>query len=132
MLDYVHSDLWGPSRTPSQSGSRYFMFLIDDFSRRDCIYILKNKSDTFAKFKDWKIQVETQSGKKIKKPRSDNGLEFCRAEFNNFCTENGIVRHHTVRLTPLQNGLAERMNITIIERVQCMLLNANLTKGFWL
>ncbi|KAH9684612.1 DNA (cytosine-5)-methyltransferase 1B [Citrus sinensis] len=68
---------------------------------------------------------------KIKRLRSDNGLEYCSKEFEDFCKSKGIARHRTVTYTPQQNGLAERMNRTIIERVRCMLLNANLSKGFW-
>ncbi len=33
-LDYVHSDLWGPSRVVSKGGSRYMLTFIDDFSRK--------------------------------------------------------------------------------------------------
>lgn len=118
-LDYIHSDLWGPSRVPSHRGARYFLSIIDDFSRKVWIYILKNKSESFAKFKEWKALVETQTGRKIKRFRTDNGLEFCSEEFDKFCKENGIARHKTVRGTPQQNGLAERMNRTVMERVRC-------------
>ena len=45
--------------------------------------------------------------------------------------QEGILRHKIVRYTPQQNGLAERMNKTILERVRCMLLSANLPKSFW-
>ncbi|KAG8501645.1 hypothetical protein CXB51_004727 [Gossypium anomalum] len=41
------------------------------------------------------------------------------------------LRHLTVRHTPQQNGVAERMNRTIMEKVRCMLSNANLPKSFW-
>lgn len=43
----------------------------------------------------------------------------------------GIARHRTVRHTPQQNGLTKRMNRTLIEKVRCMLFNANLSKYFW-
>ena len=43
----------------------------------------------------------------------------------------GIERHFTVRETPQQNGVAERMNKTLLEKVRCMLSNASLTKNFW-
>ncbi|KAG8485491.1 hypothetical protein CXB51_021304 [Gossypium anomalum] len=62
---------------------------------------------------------------------TDNGLEFCSDEFNRLCKSEGIVRHLTVRHTPQQNGVAERMNRTIMEKVRCMLSNANLPKSFW-
>ena len=32
-LDYIHSDCWGPSRVESMGGHRYFLSIIDDYSR---------------------------------------------------------------------------------------------------
>ena len=57
-------------------------------------------------FKQWKALVENQKGRKIKKLRTDNGLEFNKEEFNQFCADEGIGRHHTVRMTPQQNSVA--------------------------
>ncbi|KAJ4721737.1 Retrovirus-related Pol polyprotein from transposon TNT 1-94 [Melia azedarach] len=54
-----------------------------------------------------------------------------RSEFDEFCKNEGIARHHTVRDTPQQNGVAERMNQTLLERARCMLSNAELTRRFW-
>ena len=76
--------------------------------------------------------MENQTGIKIKRFRTDNGLEFYSEPFNDFCKENGIARHKIVAGTPQQNGLAERFNRTILERVRCMLLSAGLPKIFWL
>ena len=128
-LDYIHSDLWEPSRVPSIGGARYFLTLIDDYSRKVWIYFLKNKSETFLKFKELKILVKTQTYRKVKKLRTDNGLEFLSNDFNSFCQKEGIATHRTVRYTPQQNGLAERMNKTILERVRCMLSSSRLSKG---
>jgi hypothetical protein len=61
ILDYVHSDIWGPVRTPSKGGTQYFMSFIDDYSRKAWVYFLKNKSEAFAKFKIWKAKVENQT-----------------------------------------------------------------------
>ena len=85
----------------------------------------------FETFKKWKALVENQTGKKIKRLRTDNGLEFCGGDFNDFCADAGIVRHRTVRYTPQQNGVAERMNRTLLERARCMLSNAGMEKDFW-
>ena len=52
ILNYVHSDLWGPSRHPTLGGGRYFLSIIDDFSRKVWIYILKSKYEAFQRFKD--------------------------------------------------------------------------------
>ncbi|RVW21953.1 Retrovirus-related Pol polyprotein from transposon TNT 1-94 [Vitis vinifera] len=71
------------------------------------------------------------TGRKVKKLRTDNGLEFLSNDFNSLCQKEGIARHRTVRYTPQQNGLAERMNRTILERVRCMLSSSGLSKVFW-
>jgi len=51
--------------------------------------------------------------------------------FTDYCKKAGIVRHKIVVKIPQQNGLAEKFNRTILERVRCMLLSANLSKNFW-
>jgi hypothetical protein len=131
ILDYVHSDIWGPVRTLSKGGAQYFMSFIDDYSRKAWVYFLKNKSEAFAKFKIWKAEVENQTGRKIKCLRTDNGTEYRDGDFLKFCEEHGIKRHFTVRKTPQQNGVAERLNRTITETARCLRLNAELPKIFW-
>ena len=131
ILDYVHSDLWGPSRKPSLGGARYMLTIIDDYSRKAWSYFLKDKSEAFSAFKEWKIMIENQTEKKVKKLRTNNGMEFCSKEFNAYCKSEGIVRHYTVPYTPQQNGVTERMNRTIVSKVCCMLSNAGLHRRFW-
>ena len=84
----------------------------------------------FGIFKKWKAQVENQTGRKIKYLRTDNGLEYRDKEFIRFCELKGITRHFTVKGTPQQNGVAERMNRTLVERDKCMRLNVRLPKVF--
>ena len=93
--------------------------------------MLKHKSETFDKFKAWKTLVENKTNKTIKVVRTDNGFKFCNHEFDKFCEENGILRHKTVRNTPQQNGVVERMNRTLLNKVRCMLVSAGLSKLFW-
>ena len=84
-LDYVHSDLWGPARVASKAGANYMLTIIDDYSRKVWCFFLKHKGDVFSTFRDWKVQVEKQSGLVVKYLRTDNGLEFCSEEFNAYC-----------------------------------------------
>ena len=67
------------------------MTFIDDYFKKVWVYFLKRKSDVFETFKKWKTLVENQTGKKIKRLRTDNGLEFCSGDFNEFCADAGIV-----------------------------------------
>ena len=105
--------------------------IIDDYSRKVWTYFLKTKDDTFAAFKEWKIMIERQTERKVKVLHTDNGGELCSLAFDDYCRKEGIVRHHTVPHTPQQNGVAKRMNRTIISKARCMLSNARMNKHFW-
>ncbi|CAL8989939.1 unnamed protein product, partial [Prunus brigantina] len=118
ILDYVHTDVWGPSKNASWGGSHYFVSFVDDFSRRIWVYTMKRKDEVLKIFLKWKKMIETQSGRKIKTLRSDNGGEYKSDPFLKVCQDEGIVRHFTVRETPQQNGVAERMNRTLLEKVR--------------
>ena len=85
----------------------------------------------FVTFKQWKTLIENQTGKKIKRLRIDNGVEFYGGEFNKFYKNEGIARHRIVSHTPQQNGVAEQMNRTLLERAHCLLSNAGLSRDFW-
>ena len=62
-------------------------------------YPLKSKDQTFECFENWKAKVETQTERKIKYLRTDNGLEFLSNDFNFLYNEFGISRHRTVACT---------------------------------
>ncbi|RVW57769.1 Retrovirus-related Pol polyprotein from transposon TNT 1-94 [Vitis vinifera] len=109
----------------------YYVTFIDDFSRKVWVYFLKAKDEVFGKFKEWKTMVEKRTGKVVKTLRTDNGLEFCNKDFDEFCRKKGIVRHRTVRHTPQQNGVAERMNQTLVQHARCMRIDTGLSKKFW-
>ncbi|GJR86957.1 retrovirus-related pol polyprotein from transposon TNT 1-94 [Tanacetum coccineum] len=121
----------GPSLVESMSGCRYFLSIVDDYSRRVWVHFLRHKNEAFSKFKEWKQLVENQTGRKLKKLRTNNGLEFCNQEFNNLCKESGIARHLIVAGTPQQNGLVERMNMTLLKKVRCLLIQSGLPDSFW-
>ncbi|KAH9802601.1 hypothetical protein KPL71_001457 [Citrus sinensis] len=75
--------------------------------------------------------LETETSRKVKRLRIDNGLEFCNQQFDDFCAHNRVVRHKTVRHTPQQNGLAERMNRTLMDKVRCLLIHSKLPQSLW-
>ena len=81
-------------------------------------------------FLAFKAFVEKQSGHQILKLRSDNGGEYVKNNFINFCTENGIQMQHIVPYTPQQNGLAERKNRTLKEMANSMLQSKGLSLNY--
>ncbi|GKD83365.1 gag-pol polyprotein [Tanacetum coccineum] len=130
VLELVHSDVW-QAPVLSLGGAKYFVSFIDDYSRRCWVYPIKKKSDVFEVFKVYKARVELDFGKKIKCLRTDNGGEYTADKFDTFCRQEGIKRQFTTAYTPQQNGVAERMNRTLLERARAMLATASLGKSFW-
>jgi transposase InsO family protein len=117
--------------SPSLSGCLYYVIFIDDYSRKCWIYFLKDKSDTFDKFKEYKSFIEKQTGKHIRILRTDNGGEFESLQFEDFCNSTGIKRQLTVPYNPQQNGVDERKNRTICEVVKAMMFDQDVPNYLW-
>ena len=130
-LGLVHSDLCGKITPKSSGGAEYFLTLTDDKTRYVWVYVLKTKDETFTKFCEWKASVENSSGYKLKTLRTDNGGEYVSNEFKNFLKAEGVRHELTVPKTPQQNGVAERLNRTLVESVRSMLVQAKLPQKFW-
>ena len=131
ILDYIHSDLWGPLRKLSLSGCNYLVTFIDDFSRKVWCYFIKHKNEIFDVFLEWKKMINKKTSRNIKTLRIDNGLEFVDNKFIEYYASEGIVRHKTCAGRPQQKGVVERMNKTLLERDRCMLNQAKLEMQFW-
>ena len=130
VLDLVYSDVCGPIDVDTLGGNKYFVTFIDDASRKVWVYVLKTKDQVFKHFKKFHAMVEREKGKPLKCLRSDNGGEYTSNEFKSYCSEKGIRHEKTIPSTSQQNGVAERMNHTIVEKIRCMLRMANLPKSF--
>ncbi|CAL2232094.1 unnamed protein product [Prunus armeniaca] len=130
-LELVHTDLCGPMQNESIGGNRYFITFIDDFSRMCWVYFLRNKSNTFNVFKQFKAFVELQSGFSLKKLRSDRGGEYTSHEFQEFCASMGMERQLSIAYSPQQNGVAERRNRTICEMARSMMIEKGIPVIFW-
>ena len=74
---------------------KYALKFIDDFSRYCWVYFLKHKSEVFGLFKVFKALVENQSGRKLKVLRSDNGGEYVKSEFIQYCADAAFYPLHT-------------------------------------
>jgi transposase InsO family protein len=99
--------------------------------RNTWIYFLRKKYEVFDRFKEFKALVENQTEKRIKVLRMDNGGEFCGNEFEELCKKCGIERKKTTPYTPQQNGVAERMNMMLMEKSRCMLSGVGLGQELW-
>ncbi len=130
-LEIISVDICGPFQVQGQQGERYFLLIIDNFSRYAKIYLQKQKNEATKNLKKYVVESERELKRKIKIIRSDNGGEFENNNFNEFCNKLGIKRQLTIAYNPQQNGLAERMNRTLVESIRCLLKTSGLSKSFW-
>lgn len=94
-LELIHMDLCGPISPPTPAGNRYFMLLVDDYSRMMWVFMLKIKDEALTHFKKFKLLVKNGTKQGIHILRSDRGGESCSNKFKFFCEEHGILRHFT-------------------------------------
>ena len=130
-LQLVHNDVCGPMHTESFSGQKYFVTFIDDYSRCCAVYFMKHKSEVLAKFKEFEAEVTNESSQKIGKLRTDNGGEYLSQGFEAYLKLKGIKHEFTVPYSPEQNGIAERMNRTLVESARAMIAHARLPNSYW-
>ena len=74
--DLIHCDIWGPYRVTSRDGFKYFLTIVDDFSRAVWVYLLKSKMEVCEYIENFIKLIFTQFGKRVKVVRSDNGTKF--------------------------------------------------------
>lgn len=92
------------------------------------IYLLKRKSEVFLIFKKFKLMCKKQSGKAIKVIRKNGGGEYTSHEFKKYCDKEEMLHEVTTPYTSQHNGVAERMNITIMNMERSMLKGMKLPK----
>jgi hypothetical protein len=127
----VHSDVWGPAPVATLKGCQYYVSFIDDKTRLTFLYLLKHKSDVFAAYKSFEAMCATQFNARIKILRSDRGGEYLSDDFVRHLRSVGTHHKLTVHDTPQHNGVAERLNRIVLERVRAMLHASGLPKFLW-
>jgi len=130
-LEIIHTDLCGPMRTTSNGGAKYFMTMIDDYSRWGDVIFLRSKDEAPNKLIQFIERVERQTGIKVKQVQSDNGKEYRNQTLDSYFAKKGIQRRLSTPHTPQQNGVAERRNRTLVDSARAMLMQSNLPKSFW-
>ncbi|MCO5593958.1 hypothetical protein L7F22_047977 [Adiantum nelumboides] len=103
VLELVHSDVWGSAKTASMGGCRFYVTFIDDHTRKVWVYFMKEKSEVFTHFQNFKAMAEKQTGKYVQ----------------------------CLRYTPQQNGVAERKNRHIAEVARALMIEKNVPHCYW-
>ena len=127
LLELVHLDLAEFKNTMSKGGKKCYITFIDDYSRYTNVYLLKSKDEAEEIFLKYKVEVENQLDRKIKRLSSDRGGEYDTNFLTAFCEKNGIIHETSAPYTPQQNGIAEWKNRTLKDMMNVTVSYTHLT-----
>lgn len=115
----------------SESENKYFLGVVDEFTKYSVVRCLKGKADVYVPVQEVVHALQRQTGLKVSYVRSDNGGEFTSKNLYDSFKEEGITPEFTTTYSPQSNGLAERRNRTLMEKVRPMMFEAGVPTRFW-
>ena len=114
------SDVWGPTPIETLGGRRYYVTFTDDHSRKlTYLCTLRQKSETFSAYQQFEAWLDHQLAAKIHMLHLDQGGEYTGNEFVMYLKRQGTVQRLMAHDTPQHNGVAERLNRTILKWSEC-------------
>jgi hypothetical protein len=132
-LECIYVDIWGPASTQSAGGAKYFMLCIDGATSYRKVYFLSSKTAevTLKIFKEFHVESERQTGRKLKRVRLDMGREWCNTLWDRYAKEQGVILDFATPYAHQQNGRAERSMRTLLDMARSMLADAGLPQKYW-
>ena len=124
-------DTMGPFPIPSLGGARYLLTFLDDYSGLSVVRPIKAKSQISGVVQEVLNLLATQTGFQVKNIRTDLGTEFVNSNLQGYLAKRGINHQKSAAYTPEQNGRAERLNRSIIEKTRSLLIDSGLPKVLW-
>ncbi|CAI7822553.1 unnamed protein product [Closterium sp. NIES-54] len=119
-LQTLHMDVWGPARVRGQGHERYFLLVVDDYSRYTTVFPLRSKGEVTEVMIDWiraarlRLRESFGSDFPVLRLHPDRGGEFSSARLGAFCRAQGIRQTFTLPASPQKNGIAERRRIGMV------------------
>ncbi|CAI5958371.1 unnamed protein product [Closterium sp. NIES-64] len=136
-LQTLHMDVWGPARVSGRGGERYFLLVVDDYSRYITVFPLRTKGEVPAVLIPWIRAVRLQLRRRFQtdlpvlRLHSDRGGEFAFDLLRGFCQEEGITQSYTLPGSPQQNGVAEHRIGLVMEIARTSLIHATAPHFLW-
>ena len=128
--ELTHVDLWGKYDIESIQGNSYYLLLIDNASRYTTVEFLKSKSQAAQRIKDHMAYLKAR-GRSPCAIQMDRGTKFVNEDLRTWCHSQGICFQMTAPYSSSQNGVAERMNRTLVELARAMIIDSKLPEFLW-
>ncbi|CAI7780424.1 unnamed protein product, partial [Closterium sp. NIES-54] len=136
-LQTLHMDVWGLARVRGQGHERYFLLVVDHYSRYTTVFPLRIKGDVTEVLIDWiraaRLQLRESFGSDfpVLRLHSDRGGEFSSARLGAFCRARGIRQTFTLPASPQQNGIAERRIGMVMDVARTSMIHAAAPHFLW-
>ncbi|CAI7931030.1 unnamed protein product [Closterium sp. NIES-54] len=136
-LQTLHMDVWGPARVRGQGHERYFLLVVDDYSRYTTVFPLRRKGEVPEVLIDWirgarhQLSESFGSDLPILRLHSDRGGDFSSDLLRAFCRAEGICQTFTLLASPQQNGIAERRIGMVMEVARTSMIHAAAPHFLW-
>ncbi|CAI5994293.1 unnamed protein product [Closterium sp. NIES-65] len=136
-LQTLHMDVWGPARVRGQGQERYFLIVVDDYSRYTTVFPLRTKGEVPDVLIPWISRARLQLRERFRSEfpvlrlHSDRGGEFSSDLLAAYCAEHGIRQSFTLLASPQQNGVAERRIGLVMEVARTSLVHAAAPHFLW-
>nr|GEX23715.1 ribonuclease H-like domain-containing protein [Tanacetum cinerariifolium] len=124
-------DFWGTYRVHSREGYRYFLTIVDDYSKAVWVYLVKTKDEVFDVFVSFLNLFHNHFNIKIKTVRSDNGTEFVNKKMFDMFYELGMLHQTSCSHTPQQNRIAERKHRHLLNVARSLVFQRGIPLRFW-
>ncbi|CAI7729933.1 unnamed protein product [Closterium sp. NIES-53] len=136
-LQTLHMDVWGPARVSGQDRERYFLLVVDDYTRNTTVFPLRSKGEVPDVLIPWIRAVRLQLRERfcedlpVLRLHSDRGGEFSSDLLRDFCRGEGILQSFTLPASPQQNGVAECRIGLVMEVARTSMIHAAAPHFLW-
>ncbi|CAI7803790.1 unnamed protein product, partial [Closterium sp. NIES-53] len=136
-LQTLNTDVWDPARVRGQGHERYFLLVVDDYSRYTTVFPLRSKGEVTEVLIDWiraarlRLRQSFGSNFPVLRLHSDRGGEFSSARLGAFCRAQGIRQTFTLPASPQQNGIAERRIGMVMDVARTSMIHAAAPHFLW-
>ncbi|CAI7768384.1 unnamed protein product [Closterium sp. NIES-53] len=108
-------DVWGPVCVSGQGRERYFLLVVNDYTRYTTVFPLRSKGEDLP----------------VLRLHSDRGGDFSSDLLREFCRGEGITQSFTLPDSPQQNGIAERRIGLVMEVARTSMIHAAAPHFLW-
>ncbi|CAI7796473.1 unnamed protein product [Closterium sp. NIES-54] len=130
-------DVWGPARVSGQGRERYFLLVVEDYTRYTTVFPLRSKGEVVDGLISWIRVVRLQLRERfcqdlpVLRLHSNRGGEFSFDLLRDFCCGEGILQSFTLPESPQQNGIAERRIGLVMEVARTSMIHAATPHFLW-